>query len=142
MIIPPHIPVYGDLSYRGTCPKEALEQISLVNKVRQEYPDSYGLIILHPRNEQLLQKGQFSSHIRHAAEGLAKGAADIICPGKPTLVMEIKRQNHTLSTWQDGQVEFLTAAQKTGAWVCVALGAVAAWGAFEQWVKLIEEGEK
>ena len=35
--------------------------------------------------------------------------------------------------WQDGQREYLEAAAACGAFVCVALGAVAAWEAFEVW---------
>lgn len=142
MIIPPHIPLYGDPTYRGKCDREQLEQMSIIGRIRREYPDSYGLIVLHPRNEQMVKGGQFSSVMRHNAEGMCKGAADVIIPARKSFVCEVKRRNHTLSTWQDGQVEFLTAAQKAGAFVCVALGAVAAWDGFCEWVKLIEEGEK
>lgn len=133
MKLPPHIPCYGDQSFRGDCPREDQEQISIVNRVRKEYPTSYGLIAFHPRNEGLKQHGQFSSVLKHKAEGSLKGVSDLIIPGNPTLVIEIKRRDHTKSKWQDGQIEFLTAAQNAGAFVCVALGAVAAWEAFEEW---------
>ena len=138
MIIPPHIKCYGDLTYRGKCDREQLEQMSIIGRIRREYPDSYGLIVLHPRNEGLKERGQFSAVMRHNAEGMCKGAADVIIPARKSFVCEVKRRNHTLSTWQDGQVEFLTAAQKAGAFVCVALGAVAAWEALEDWVKEVE----
>lgn len=138
MIIPPYIPVYGNKSFRGACPREDLEQISIVNRIRQEYPETYGLIALHPRNEGLKEKGQFSSVLKHKAEGMTKGASDIIIPGRPAFVCEIKRQDHTKSKWQDGQIEFLEAAQRAGAFVCVALGAASAWQAFEEWVMLVE----
>ena len=138
MKIPDHIPYYGDTSFRGDCPAESLEQISLVNRIRQEYPNTYGLIALHPRNEKLLQYGQFSTVLKHKAEGMTKGASDLVIPGRPSFVCEIKRRDHTKSKWQDGQIEFLTAAQNAGSFVCVALGAVAAWQAFEEWTRLVE----
>jgi len=129
----PDIPVYGDTAFRGKCPKEEVEQASFFSKLRRDYPASWGLIALHPRNEGLKEKGQFSSVIKHAAEGMTKGASDIIIPGSPSFVCEMKRQDHTQSTWQEGQPEYLKAAKNAGAFVCVALGAVAAWEAFESW---------
>jgi len=128
-------PVYGDPSFRGKCPREEVEQVSFFAKLRREYPNSWGLIALHPRNEGLKIGGQFSSVHKHQAEGMCKGAADIIIPASPPFVCELKRMNHTLSKWQDGQIEFLTAAQDAGSFVCVALGAVAAWEAFGTWLE-------
>lgn len=83
--------------------------------------------------------GQFSSVQKHKAEGGLKGVSDVIIPGAPTFVCEIKRRDHTKSKWQDGQIEFLTAAQEAGAFVAVAFGAVAAWEAFEAWIKIKEK---
>ncbi len=133
MILPPEIPVYGDLKFRGKCPPEYVEQASFFSRLRREYPDSYGLIALHPRNEGLKTNGQFSSVIQHRAEGMAIGAADIIIPGGVSFVCEMKRCDHTKSSWQDGQIEYLTAAHTHGAFTCLALGAVAAWQAFDDW---------
>lgn len=128
------VPIFGDISYRGKCPKEEVEQTSFFARLRREYPTSWGLIALHPRNEGLKQKGQFSTVIKHQAEGMAKGAADIIIPASPSFVCELKRQDHTLSAWQDGQQEYLSAVAATGSFACVALGAAAAWEAFEVWL--------
>ena len=50
-------------------------------------------------------------------------------------VCEMKRQDHTKSRWQDGQLEFLEASQKQGAFTCVALGYVAALEAVKDWIK-------
>ena len=36
------------------------------------------------------------------------------------------RKNHTKSVWQEGQVEYLVASHKLGAFSCVALGHKAA----------------
>jgi len=135
MKIPPDIRVYGDMAFRGKCPPEHVEQASFFARLRREYPDSHGLIALHPRNEGLLVKGQFQAMVKHQIEGMAKGAADIVIPGgRGGFVCEMKRQDHTQSAWQDGQIAYLTAAQNAGAFVCVALGAAAAWQAFTDWV--------
>lgn len=133
MRFPDWLPVYGDTSFRGKCPKEDLEQVSFFNRLRGEYPDTWGVIALHPRNEGLKEKGQFSTVLKHKAEGMTKGAADVIIPASPSFVCEIKRRDHTLSHWQEGQQEYLQAAQAAGAFACVALGAVGAWEAFGVW---------
>jgi len=132
----PDIPVYGDIAFRGTCPKEEVEQASFFSKLRREYPDTWGAIAIHPRNEGLKVKGQFSSVMKHAAEGMTKGASDIVIPGCPSFVCELKRCDHSQSKWQDGQQRYLLAAHGAGAFVCVALGAVAAWEAFKEWQAL------
>ena len=127
-------PVFGDPSFRGKCPTEALEQVTFFAMLRREYPATWGALAVHPRNEGLRSGGQFASVQRHAAEGMTKGAADIIIPGSPALVCEMKRRDHTQSAWQDGQVEYLTAAHEAGAFVCVALGHEAAWEAVQTWI--------
>ena len=135
MKFPATIPVYGDINWRGKCVPEHVEQASFFGRLRREYPDSYGMIALHPRNEGLLAAGQFQAVVKHQIEGMAKGASDIVIPGNPSFVCELKRRDHTLSKWQDGQVEYLEAAANAGSFVCVALGAAAAWGAFEVWMR-------
>lgn len=134
MKFPATIRAYGDVNFRGKCPPEHVEQASFFAKLRREYPDTYGRIALHPRNEGLLINGQFQAVVKHQLEGMAKGASDIVIPGAPTFVCELKRQDHTLSKWQAGQVEYLEAAANAGAFVCVALGAAAAWDAFGDWL--------
>ena len=133
MKFPPEIPVYGDATFRGKCPTEDVEQASFFNRLRREFPDSWGRLALHPRNEGLKERGQFSTVIKHKAEGMTAGAADIIIPASCSLVCEMKRRDHTLSHWQDGQQEYLLAALAAGSFACVALGAVGAWEAFEAW---------
>lgn len=128
MKFPKWLKVYGDPSFRGACPKEALEQVTFFNKLRREYPDTLGMLALHPRNE-----GERTHHqtAKQKAEGMTSGASDIIIPGAPAFVCEMKRQDHTKSTWQPGQMEYLEAAHNTGAFVCVALGWEAAWRALQ-----------
>ena len=128
-------PVYGDQSFRGDCPVESVEQISFFNKIRKAYPDTWGRIALHPRNEQLLIGGQFKGIIKHKAEGMTPGASDIVVPGSPPFICELKRRDHTQSKWQDDQIAYLETAQALGAFTCVALGATAAWQAFEDYLE-------
>ena len=134
MKFPDGIPVYGDQLFRGKCPTENVEQASFFNRLRREYPISWGLIALHPRNEGLKEKGQFSTVLKHKAEGMTPGAADIIIPASPSFVCEMKRRDHTQSHWQEGQIEYLEAASAAGAFACVALGALGAWEALEAWI--------
>lgn len=126
-------PVYGDLSFRGKCPKETVEQVTFFNRLRREYPDTWGRLALHPRNEGLKRGGQFSAVSLHKAEGMTPGASDIIIPGAPSFVCELKRRDNTQCKWQDGQVEYLTAAHAAGCFACVAFGVDAAWDALLAW---------
>jgi hypothetical protein len=130
MKFPKWLNVYGDQSYRGDCPAESAEAITFFGKIRREYPDSYGLIATHIRNEG---KRGFHQVARQKAEGMTKGAPDIIIPGCPAFICELKRQDHTKSRFQDGQLEYLEIAQVEGAFVCVALGYKAAYEAFILW---------
>lgn len=125
------VPVYGDQSFRGKCPSESVEQVTFFNRIRKV--PIWGRIALHPRNEG---KRHFRQVNREKSEGMTEGASDIIIPGCPAFVCELKRRDHTQSQWQDGQIEYLEAAHNAGAFVCVALGADAATEAFEKWLGL------
>lgn len=126
----PDIKVFGDVKFRGDCPSETAEAVTFFAKIRREYPESYGLIATHVRNEG---KRNFHQVAKQKAEGMTKGAADIIIPGAPAFVCELKRRDHTQSSWQDGQQEYLIASQNSGAFACVALGYEAAYSAFIYW---------
>ena len=126
------IQVFGDISFRGDCPSESLEAVTFFAKLRREHKESYALIATHIRNEGLRT---FYQAAKQKSEGMTKGAPDIIIPASPAFVCELKRQDHTKSTWQIGQVEYLLEAQKQGAFVCVALGYVGAYKAFNCWIE-------
>lgn len=132
MKFPSFLRVYGNTSYRGNCPAESLEQITFFNRLRLQYPKTWGAIAIHVRNEGNRHHAQT---IRHKAEGMVSGSADIIIPGSPSFVCELKRRNHTKSTWQLGQIEYLEACHNAGAFTCVALGYEAAWRALQDWEK-------
>lgn len=132
---------FGDVEYRGACPKEDLEQVTFFNRLRREYPKTLGVIALHPRNEGLKTKGQISSVEKHRAEGMVAGASDVIIPAGVSFVCEIKRRDHSKSAWQDGQMPYLIAAKDAGAFACVALGCDAAWQALEYWQAALGGGQ-
>lgn len=78
----------------------------------------------------------FNAQSRQKAKGaIRSGASDIIIVGNPTFVCELKRQDHTKSRWQDGQLEFLEYSLKNGAFVCIALGYESALEAVKDWIK-------
>jgi hypothetical protein len=124
--------VYGDQSFRGNCPTETAEQITFFNEVRKD--PIYGPIATHIRNEG---KRHYMQVAKQKAEGMTIGAADIIIPAGQTFVCELKRRDHTKSRFQKGQLEYLEAAQNTGAFVCVALGYKAAIEAFNEWKAIL-----
>ena len=127
----PEIKVFGDTTFRGDCPSESAETVTFFAKLRREYPDSYGKIATHIRNEGLRT---FYQATKQKSEGMVKGAPDILIPASVAFVCELKRQDHTRSKWQDGQQEYLLEAQKQGAFVCIGLGYVGAYEAFNFWI--------
>lgn len=119
-----NITIAGDIKYRGQCPHESAEQITLFNQL----PERMKKIATHIRNEgkRTAQQAQ-----RHKIEGMNTGASDIIIPCSPPFVIELKRKDHTKSTISKEQVEYLEECQAQGALVCVALG----WEAALQFIK-------
>lgn len=130
MRFPNWLKVYGETAYRGDCPPESAEQITFFSALRRMHPETLGKIALHPRNEG---KRKHHQTTREKAEGMTAGAADIVIPGCPAFVCELKRKDHTKSSWQPAQLSYLEAAQEAGAFVCVALGWEAACEAVEKW---------
>lgn len=130
MKVPPWLPLYGDPSYRGDCPTESAEQVTFINRLRRDFPGTLGKIVVHIKNEGKRHAWQSD---RDKAMGMTTGACDIIIPGAPTLMIELKRRDHTKSRFQPGQLEYMQEAQAAGAVVCVALGADAAMDAVKDW---------
>ena len=133
MKIPSWMRTYGNQSYRGDCPHEDYALASFVDRIRKDYPSTYGLVLFHPKNEGKRTTEQMKADKR---KGFKKGVCDIVIAGNPTLFMELKRNNPMKSKWQDGQVEFLKAAHDGGAYVVLALGYEAALQAFDDWLTL------
>jgi hypothetical protein len=136
MKFPQWLKVFGDQDFRGDCPTERAEQVTFFARLRREYPDSYGLIAVHPRNEG---KRHMMQVAREKADGMTPGASDIIIPGRVAFVCELKRRDHTVCSWGDKQLDYLQQSQKAGAFACVALGCDAAWEAFNEWRRVVEQ---
>jgi hypothetical protein len=134
MILPDNLPVFGDREYRGTCPVENADQVTLFAFIRRQWPKTWGVIAFHPRNEGKRSWGQAAWQ---RAEGMTEGTVDLIIPARVPLVMELKRKDHTKSKWQPGQAEYLTAAQDAGAFACIALGCEAAIEAVKTWADMV-----
>lgn len=131
MKFPDWLPVYGSKDYRNKkCPVESAEQITFFNVLRRDYPQ-LGIIAVHPRNEG---KRTMQQAMRQKAEGMTSGASDIIIPGNPSFVCELKRKDHTLCSWEVEQLTYLEAAKNNGSFVCVALGYEAALEALIEWI--------
>ena len=135
MRLPENIRVYGDTDYRGTCPTEQMEHITFFAQLRAQMPE-LGVIALHPKNEG---KRHLHRYRHDVLMGLSVGACDIVIPGAPTFVCELKRRDHTKSKLSDVQVEWMTAAMAAGAHVCIALGWEAAMDAVKEWKMTNEE---
>jgi hypothetical protein len=136
MKFPPWLTVYGDQSYRGRCPVETSEQISLFAWLDWNHKD-LAEITLHPKIEGKRTWQQVQAEKKMG--GINKGASDIIIPGGPSLVLELKRKDHTQSSWRAGQKEYLLGAKNNGAIVCVALGFEAATEAINHYIKIINK---
>lgn len=133
MKIPKEIQVYGTPSKEFYT--EGNEQITFVNLIRRDYPDTYGKIITHVKNERQLRGSQFSAIARDRAMGQVKGCSDIIIPGNPAFVCEIKSRSARAKI-SDEQIEYLLAAKECGAFACVAIGYAGAIEAFNDWLKI------
>ena len=132
MKLPHDIQIFGDTEYRGDCPTEAAEQVTFFARIRRKYPDTWGRLALHPRNEGKRSHFQIA---HQKAEGMTSGACDIVIPGNPTFLCELKRRDHTQSVWQKDQEQYLRTAQQLGGFACVALGVDAAEEAFNAYIE-------
>lgn len=131
MKIDPRIKYYGNLEYRNPkAPKEDAESQTLVNQVRKKYPN---VLFMHIKNEGKKTKAQADFD---KSMGMLSGASDFIFIGSPPLLLEMKRQDPTLSTWQPKQQEFLIETQKQGCMSCVCFGWEAGMQAVEDWLKI------
>ena len=128
MKTPAWLPKFGDLPKSTSNPAEDYVLSSLISRIRNDYPSTYGLVAFHVKNESKRTTGKIRAD---KAKGLTKGVSDLIVIGNPTLCMEIKKDNSC--RFEDGQLEFLQQAQKQGAFVCLAIGYQGAKDAFEEW---------
>jgi hypothetical protein len=124
------IPIYGT-KLKGCKIPESAHMITFFNILRRDYPE-YGNVAIHVRNEGKRTKQQID---KERIEGFVKGACDIIIVGNPALCIEMKSRA-TSAKVSPEQIQYLLAAQKLGAFVCVAYGFEAALEAFNDWKSL------
>lgn len=129
-----NIQIYGDTGYRNpAAPLEDAELITFMNWLAREYPQ---FPALHVKNEKKRQGKQFMELAgERKKHSVVKGWPDIIIAGFPTLFIELKRQDHTLSSVDKDQLSFLQRATNVDCWAVVALGYVGAQAAFMDWLK-------
>lgn len=123
--------VYGDLTFRGACPKEDAEQITFFNQLKKLHP-GIAELATSIKNEGKKSIGQA---VKDARSGLCQGMPDIMIVGTPMLLIEMKKKNHIKSRWQPNQERKILLAQERGAFACVALGYEAALEAVEDWIE-------
>ena len=134
MKIPPCIKVYGE-SVKGCKITEANHMATFFNTLRKDYP-KYAAIALHIRNEG---KRTHSQIVREKAlGGFVTGCADIIVPGNPSLVIEMKSRSKSAKISSE-QITYLLNAQELGSVCCIALGHEAAMNAFNDWLQLVNK---
>ena len=114
-----------DSGFRGICPNEISEQITVINQLRDKYPN-----VIHPRNEG---KRNYNQTIKEKLEGMTTGASDVIIPAKPAFVCELKRKDRTKSRVSDEQIKYLNHCAELGAFACVAYGHEQVAKAVKQW---------
>lgn len=88
-------------------------------------------LVVHPRNEGKRSFGQVNFQSKDGS--INKGASDIIIPGAPAFVCELKKRHG--GKWETGQIEYLEEAFFRGCFVCLALGADAAMLGVDMWVE-------
>lgn len=126
--------IYGDMDFRDSnCPLEDNELDTFVNQLRKHHPKLARLFV-HIPNEGKRRPDEVAILKRKGA--LNPGAVDELIPADISFVGELKRQDHTLSSISDEQIEYLITAHETGAFAFVALGWRNNWIALEDWLRL------
>ena len=128
--------IYGG-NYSGDCPLEREDQKSFVEYVRKLYPQTHGALIVHVSNEG---KRNYRQAAFLKGQGQTKGASDIIIPGNPAFVCEIKRNDKSKSRLSMDQYNYLKAASDAGCFACVCYGFDEAIKAFSEWMRVNKLG--
>ncbi|AXH71884.1 MAG: putative type III restriction endonuclease [Caudoviricetes sp.] len=131
------IEIIGDTSFRGLCPLEDAETITLVNQIKDAHDKRFEHSVIHVKNEKHRKD---KKDFRELAEERKKGSiivgwSDVCVTGWPSLFIEVKRLDHTQSECPQVELDFLVANQKNDCWCGVALGWRAGMEFFERWYK-------
>lgn len=129
------IDVIGDVNYRNAgCPLEDAEGVTFFGEWNRD-PLLKRIPLIHIPNERKRKSGADFKELRtqKMKGAYVTGASDYIAIGYPSLVIELKREDHTKSVIDTDQIDFLVKAQNADAWVAVALGWKAAIKFAHQW---------
>lgn len=120
-----------DSGYRGDCPLESAELKTFFNQIRGKYPDTWGKLAFHQRNEGKKTHAQVQVE---KMEGATAGVCDIIVA--PGFYCELKRKDRTKSRLPPVEKQFLELVAERGGFACIAYGWEQAWVAFNEWLNL------
>lgn len=135
MKLPNNIPVFGDISYRGDCKKELLEQIDFYQWLKFNHP-KYARMFIHLKNEGKKTGRQVASEKRDGS--MNPGVSDCVIIAKVPFCVELKRRDHKKSRLPKDELDFLESAQELGCFVGVALGADGLKEAFNEWLNIMD----
>lgn len=115
-------------SFIKNAPSEEDEQITFFNQLRKHKPE-LGEIAIHIKNEG---KRNINQVMKDKANGMVTGAVDIVIPGAPTLLIELKKRSKRAKV-SDAQINYMECAAKQGAMCYVCYGWELAMEAVEEW---------
>lgn len=129
------IEIFGDANWRGDCPLEDADTITICNHIRQAHGGRFEKSVLHVMNEKHRKdKADFRQLLAERKKGaIITGWSDVCVTGWPTLFMEVKRKDLSLSKLPQVEIDFLVANQNNDAWVFVVPGWEAGIACFENW---------
>lgn len=117
--------IYGE-TISGNTPSESAEMATFFNKL----PPHIKSVAIHVRNEGI-RDARLISKMRLEG-GFVKGCPDIIVPGCPTLLIEMKSRSKS-SKVSNEQIKYLDSAYELGAMCCICYGYEAAMEALQEW---------
>lgn len=130
------IPIFGDTSYRGECPREVSEQANFYAWLKLYHSD-YADLFIHPKSEGKRTPSQVNYDRKTG--GIPTSMPDCMIIGRVPFCVELKRKDHTKSRWQEGQQEKLIRLADAGCFIGVALGCEGLKEAFLSWLDHIEQ---
>ena len=114
--------------FMKNAPSERDEQVTFFNQLRKHKPH-LGEIAIHIKNEGKRNINQVNED---KANGMVTGAVDVVIPGEPTLLIELKKRSKRAKV-SDAQVNYMESAARQGAMCYVCYGWEMAMEAVEEW---------
>lgn len=109
-------------------PSERDEQVTFFNQLRKNMPH-LGAVAIHIKNEG---KRNINQVQEDKANGMVTGAVDIVIPGCPTLLIELKKRSKSAKAKPE-QLAYMKAADELGCISYLCYGWEAAMEAVKEW---------